>query len=145
MISTWDILGIGGLVLLPVIFCALGAWICFFNSAEVTGWRNKLLKLGALAACVSVASFTWFMIRVLVFHVTLPSSSFSLTLIQICALSAGLAMVFALFGKGPGRILLCVGTVVFSFFWAMLAGEGIFEPPDRPSSTMRFTIYRPSQ
>jgi hypothetical protein len=111
----------------------LGSWICFFNSEPQLGFRNKLLKFAAFAACVATVSLVGGLLRVLIWSATVNVSSFTLTLLQLAALSSFAAVLPALFGKGPGRILLALGTGAFAVLWGVMVAMGLFNVPRAPS------------
>ncbi|HWK30786.1 MAG TPA: hypothetical protein VNR20_01760, partial [Terriglobales bacterium] len=125
-------------VVLPLFVLPLGAWISFRNSeSEDGGLRQKLMKLAATTALASFLCITLAVVIALL-HV---NNYVAIRLIQVFAVCTFISLTAALFGKGPGRLLIGVATFTLTVGLLFFMREAdLFGPPE-PAGNQHYVIH----
>ncbi|HWK31393.1 MAG TPA: hypothetical protein VNR20_04825 [Terriglobales bacterium] len=117
--------------LVPVFLIPIGAWICFRNTETITGIRWTLMKMSAALAAAAWTAM-WIAVVLALLH---TDNYVAIRLIQLSALCIFAALPLAVFGKGPGRVLIGIASLGLTIGWMQFMGEAsLFKAPQRTYS-----------
>lgn len=133
---TWDfsflsLAELAFILLVPMLLIPIGSWICFRNTETISGIRWTLMKASATLAA-SAWTAMWIAVALALLH---TDNYVAIRLIQLSALCTFTALPLALFGRGPGRVLIGIATLGLTIGWVQFMGEAsLFKSPQRTYS-----------
>jgi hypothetical protein len=133
---TWDfsflsLVELAFIILVPVILIPIGTWICFRNTETMAGIRWTFMKLSATLAATAWGAL-WLAVALALLH---TNNYFAIRLIQLSALCIFVSLPLAVFGKGPGRVLIGIASLGLTIGWVQFMGEAsLFKSPQRTQS-----------
>jgi cytochrome bd-type quinol oxidase subunit 2 len=125
-------------IILPLFILPLGAWIALRNSQPHNGGlRQRVMQFSAITA---LASFTCMGVAVVIALLKM-NNYFAIRLIQASAVCTFISLPAALFGKGPGRVLIGAATFTLTIGLLFFMREAeLFGPPE-PAGTHHYVIH----